>query len=165
MKASNISPELKMQYDIRQLALKLTANSMYGCLGATHCRFYAKGLAALVTSKGREILQNTKALVEKSNYEVIYGDTDSIMINTNVLDYEEVFTVGKDIKQKVNKMYKKVELDIDGVFRYLLLLKKKKYAAVTMTKLPNGELQLTQEMKGLDIVRRDWCSLACDIGK
>lgn len=50
MKAT-ISPELKMQYNIRQLALKLTANSMYGCLGATHCRFYAKGLAAMVTGK------------------------------------------------------------------------------------------------------------------
>ncbi|XP_061936857.1 DNA polymerase alpha catalytic subunit isoform X3 [Apis cerana] len=165
MKATNISPELKMQYNIRQLALKLTANSMYGCLGATHCRFYAKGLAAMVTAKGREILQHTKSLVEKLNYEVIYGDTDSIMINTNLLDYEEVFSVGKKIKQEVNKLYKRVELDIDGVFRYLLLLQKKKYAAVIMTKLPNGQIELTQEHKGLDIVRRDWCQLACDTGK
>ncbi|XP_076636493.1 DNA polymerase alpha catalytic subunit isoform X2 [Colletes latitarsis] len=165
MKTPNISPELKMQYNIRQLALKLTANSMYGCLGATHCRFYAKGLAALVTAKGREILQHTKNLVEKLNYEVIYGDTDSIMINTNLLEYEEVFSVGKKIKQEVNKLYKRVELDIDGVFRYLLLLQKKKYAAVTMTKLSNGQIELIQEHKGLDIVRRDWCQLACDIGK
>ncbi|XP_076246805.1 DNA polymerase alpha catalytic subunit isoform X2 [Calliopsis andreniformis] len=165
MKVPNISPELKMQYNIRQLALKLTANSMYGCLGATHCRFYAKGLAALITAKGREILQHTKNLVEKLNYEVIYGDTDSIMINTNLLEYEEVFSVGKKIKQEVNKLYKRVELDIDGVFRYLLLLQKKKYAAVTMTKLPNGQVELTQEHKGLDIVRRDWCQLACDVGK
>jgi DNA polymerase alpha subunit A len=70
LKTPNLSPELKIQYNIRQLALKLTANSMYGCLGAVHCRFYAKGLAALITMKGREILQNTKALVEKFNYEV-----------------------------------------------------------------------------------------------
>lgn len=70
LKTPNLSPELKVQYNIRQLALKLTANSMYGCLGATHCRFYAKGLAALVTMKGREILQNTKSLVENLNYEV-----------------------------------------------------------------------------------------------
>jgi len=51
MKAPNLSPEIKMDYNIRQMALKLTANSMYGCLGATHCRFYAKGLAALITGK------------------------------------------------------------------------------------------------------------------
>jgi len=51
MKTPNLSPEIKMDYNIRQMALKLTANSMYGCLGATHCRFYAKGLAALITGK------------------------------------------------------------------------------------------------------------------
>lgn len=67
--------------------------------------------------------------------------------------------------REVNNRYKKVELDIDGVFRYLLLLQKKKYAAVTMSKLSNGQIQLAQEHKGLDIVRRDWCPLACDTGK
>ncbi|XP_024937834.1 DNA polymerase alpha catalytic subunit [Cephus cinctus] len=165
MKSPYIKPELKTQYNIRQLALKLTANSMYGCLGATHCRFYAKGLAALVTAKGREILQNTKHLVERLNYEVIYGDTDSLMINTHLVDYDEVFNVGKKIKTEVNKLYTKVELDIDGVFRYLLLLQKKKYAAVTINKLPNGQLNMVQEHKGLDIVRRDWSHLACEAGR
>ena len=87
------------------------------------------------------------------------------MINTNILEYDQVFSIGKEIKKEVNKTYKKVELDIDGVFRYLLLLQKKKYAAVTMTKLPNKQMQYTKELKGLDIVRRDWCGLACDIGK
>lgn len=128
MKAANISQELKMQYNTRQLALKLTANSMYGCLGATHSRFYAKGLAALVTgeinqprneenvtclrlvfsAKGREILINTKDLVERLNYQVIYGDTDSIMINTNVLDFEQVFAVGKRVS--VSKRIEKNEV-------------------------------------------------------
>lgn len=52
----------------------------------------------MISAKGREILQNTKTLVEKLNFEVIYGDTDSIMINTNNLNYDEAYTIAKKVK-------------------------------------------------------------------
>ncbi|XP_053690706.1 DNA polymerase alpha catalytic subunit [Sabethes cyaneus] len=163
MKNPSLEPELKMQYNIRQMALKLTANSLYGCLGYTRSRFYAQHMAALITQKGREILMCTKGIVEKMNYSVIYGDTDSIMINTNSVDYEQVFKIGSNIKQIVNKTYKCLELDVDGIYKYLLLLKKKKYAAVSIAKV-GDEFKCTQELKGLDIVRRDWSKLAVIAG-
>ena len=64
----------------------------------------------------------------------------------------------------VNKLYKTVELEIDGVFRTMLLLKKKKYAAVTVT-MNGGKPILGKEMKGLDLVRRDWCIQSKDTGR
>lgn len=164
MSKPNISPELKMQYNIRQMALKLTANSMYGCLGFSHSRFYAPHLAALVTFKGRDILMATKTLVEKLNHNVIYGDTDSIMINTRSQDFEEVYKIGATIKKAVNGIYKHVELDIDGVYQKLLLLKKKKYAAVSVAQ-KDGKLNYSYEYKGLDIVRRDWSKVASSTGR
>ena len=99
-------------YEIRQMALKLTANSMYGCLGFSHSRFYAKPLAALVTSLGRDTLQATADVAEKElGLEVIYGDTDSIMINTRTDDLAVVKELGLKVKKAVNKRYRLLELE------------------------------------------------------
>lgn len=70
------------------------------------------------------------------------------------------------IKSEVNRCYKQLELEVDGIFRCLLLCKKKKYAAtVIVNQLPDGTFQLKQEIKGLDIVRRDWCQVSSEAGK
>jgi DNA polymerase alpha subunit A len=157
------------ELDIKQKAFKLTANSMYGCLGFSNSRFFAQPIAALVTSMGRQTLQRTVDIAQSTvGLEVIYGDTDSIMINTRISDsnaLDSVTKLGEQVKKEVNKLYKTLELEIDGVFRTMLLLKKKKYAALTVERKQNGEIYYNREEKGLDLVRRDWCVQSKDTGR
>ncbi|ORY19083.1 hypothetical protein BCR33DRAFT_799326 [Rhizoclosmatium globosum] len=89
--------------DGRQLALKISANSVYGFTGATGLENFPCLLALLssVTAYGREMIEKTKEvkLVEakytiengyKHDARVIYGNTDSVMVKFGLKEVGEV---------------------------------------------------------------------------
>ena len=113
----------------------------------------------LTTYKGREVLTNAKDLAEGLDLQVIYGDTDSVMINTNVNSYTEALKIGNEFKKTVNERYRLLEIDIDNVYQRLLLHAKKKYAALQLVEI-NGVLEPKVDVKGLDMRRREYCALS-----
>lgn len=88
--------------------------------------------------------------------QVVYGDTDSVFVNSNVTDFAEALKIANQFKKLVNERYKLLEIDLDGVFQRLLLLQKKKYAAM---KMEDGG-KSTMEIKGLDMKRREFSPLS-----
>ncbi|UPM43782.1 DNA-directed DNA polymerase [Halocatena salina] len=67
-------------YDRQQRAVKVLMNSLYGVLGWERFRLYDMEMGAAVTATGREVIKHTEKAANKHNKRVIYGDTDSVMI-------------------------------------------------------------------------------------
>ena len=89
-------PFVKAVMNGRQLALKVSANSVYGFTGATVGKLPCLQISSTVTAYGRQMIFQTRELVTKKytrengfehDCEVIYGDTDSVMVNFKVGDY------------------------------------------------------------------------------
>jgi DNA polymerase alpha subunit A len=138
---------------IKEKAVKVLANSIYGYLGYQHSRFQAKKLAALVTEQGRFILKSTEEAIRNEGYEVIYGDTDSVMFDSRVSDPSEANAKAEKLAIYISKRYNFLRLAVDFIFVKMLLVQKKKYAALVW----NSRTNTTRiERKGLDMVRRDW---------
>ncbi|PSQ45939.1 DNA polymerase elongation subunit [Halobacteriales archaeon SW_7_68_16] len=68
------------RYDRQQAAVKVIMNSLYGVLGWDRFRLYDKEMGAAVTATGRAVIDYTDEAVENEGYEVVYGDTDSVML-------------------------------------------------------------------------------------
>eukprot|EP00922_Rhytidocystis_sp_ex-Travisia-forbesii_P037852 GHVS01056366.1.p1 GENE.GHVS01056366.1~~GHVS01056366.1.p1 ORF type:complete len:1060 (+),score=107.39 GHVS01056366.1:163-3342(+) len=89
--ATEADPFKKNVYNGRQLALKISANSVYGFTGATTGgQLPCLEIATSTTCYGRDMIELTKNYVQSRyciangysyNAVVIYGDTDSVMVD------------------------------------------------------------------------------------
>ena len=100
--------------DALQVAYKVTANSLYGQIGARTSSIYLKEIAACTTATGRNMIMLAKDYVETEyNAEVIYGDTDSIFCKFPLVDKEGKAVFGKDALQYAIDIGKDVERHIN----------------------------------------------------
>ena len=100
--------------DALQVAYKVTANSLYGQIGARTSSIYLKEIAACTTATGRNMIMLAKEFVECNyNAEVIYGDTDSIFCKFPLADKEGNAVFGTDALQFAIDIGKEVEKNIN----------------------------------------------------
>ncbi|KAG0255187.1 DNA-directed DNA polymerase delta [Actinomortierella ambigua] len=152
--------------DGRQLALKISANSVYGFTGATVGKLPCLQISSSVTAYGRVMIERTKQEVElrytvENGYthtaEVIYGDTDSVMVKFGVKTLEEAMELGKEAAEFVTtKFVKPIKLEFEKVYFPYLLINKKRYAGLYWT---NPKKYDKMDTKGIETVRRDNCRL------
>ncbi len=151
-----------------QLAFKVTANSVYGSIGAKTSAVFLKDIAASTTATGRNLLYFAKDFVEK-NYpgsETIYGDTDSVFMSFKnyIIDQhgdklsrkellQKTIEYGMEAGERAKKLLKKPhDLEYEKTFDPFILLSKKRYVG---NKYEDNPDKYKQTSMGIVLKRRD----------
>lgn len=128
----------KAVLDGLQLAYKVTANSLYGQVGARTSPIYRKELAASTTATGRNLILRAKDFME-THYDArtIYGDTDSVFVDFKIrekygLEGVEALQKSIDIAIEASAAFKLElkaphDLEYEKTFWPFVILSKKKY--------------------------------------
>jgi DNA polymerase elongation subunit (family B) len=153
-------------WDGLQLAYKVTANSLYGQIGAKTSPIYLKDVAASTTATGRRLLTLARDFVEL-NFEgakVIYGDTDSIFIKFKLVDddgnqlsgipaLKKSIDLGIQADKLIQKYLKTPHvLEYEKTFWPFILLTKKRYVGNLYETDVN---EYVQKSMGIVLKRRD----------
>ena len=161
-------PFKKSLYDGLQLAYKVTANSIYGQIGAKTSKVYKPQIASCTCLGGRLRLMHARDFVQKHyKCEVVAGDTDSLMIKFDIsggkketlTDREKIIraiAIGQEVEKKI-----KGELPGCHVWAYekvlfpAIFIAKKRYLALKYEDSPDSFKFLSM---GVSLKRTDSCA-------
>lgn len=172
----------KEKRELASYAIKIIMNSLFGVLASPNSRYFNYELANSITNFGQSIIKLTAEQIEKTNFKVIYSDTDSVFVETD-LEKNKANALGKKIQEEINSFYEKYTeekykrksfLELEFEKQYLSLMipsvrskdpskekaAKKRYAGL---KEKNGKEEL--EIVGLEAIRGDWTQAAQDFQK
>ncbi|MGH9982334.1 MAG: DNA polymerase domain-containing protein [Nitrososphaeraceae archaeon] len=136
--------EQAREYEIISNAYKILINSAYGQLGHMYSKYENIEAAELVTRYGRYIIKQCVKIAEDMfGWNIIYGDTDSIFVNSAITE------VDKQLFIDVCNLQLNVNMDLDKVYDKLLISGKKNYVGVSSKKVV---------IKGLAGKKSDRCS-------
>jgi len=161
--------------EVASHAIKILMNSFYGVLGTSACRFFNPALANSITGMGREMLLWSKRWFESRGFTVLYGDTDSLFVRSDIEDPEQARSDGRELANELSadiaeyiqgrwRVVSKLELKYEKLYLRLFLSRarhsargaSKRYAGLRQGK--HGEDAV--EFVGMEVVRSDWTALA-----
>ncbi|RKP15488.1 hypothetical protein BJ684DRAFT_1143, partial [Piptocephalis cylindrospora] len=150
------------QLDMRQLAIKLLCNVMYGYVGASFSgRMPCGDIADSIVQNARETLQNAIRMIQSRKdwgARVIYGDTDSVFVLTKGVDRKRAFEIGEEIALAVTQSNPSpIKLQMEKIYHPCILLAKKRYVGYKY-RGPNDSHPIL-DAKGIETVRRDGCGM------
>jgi len=162
----------KEKRELSSYAIKIIMNSFFGVLASPNCRYYSLKMANAITHFGQTIIKLTAKKIEEKGYKVIYSDTDSVFVETN-LGEKKANELGKELEEFINKFYKDyIEKEYNRK-SFLELEFEKQYIAFLMPKVRGSELGSKKryaglikqdkekiEITGLEAIRGDWTDAA-----
>ena len=155
-------------------AIKILMNSFYGVLGTSACRFYNPALANSITGTGREILLWSKQWFEAAGFKVLYGDTDSLFVDSHISETGQALERGRHLAVALNgelgrfiterwRLPSRLELKFEKLYLKLFLPRARhstRGASKRYVGLRQGADMDNVEFIGMEVVRRDWTALA-----
>jgi len=140
--------DMKKRYD----AIKTVVNSAYGVFGNRFFRLYNKNVASTTTFLVRDLLDYVITALKSKGYDVIYADTDGLMIDKNEEDLSSLLNelVNQWAKEKYDKENITTEFGYEGYYEKILILTKCRYLGYVRT-----DKGLEEEVKGIEAKRKD----------
>ncbi len=162
---------------VASFAVKILMNSFYGVLATPACRFYDPRLANAITAFGREVLLWCRARLMARGLRVLYGDTDSLFVESCAATAGEARTLGvelaasltRELAQHVAHTWRvasRLELQFERLYLRLCLPAlrhgtagaRKRYAGLVADGATSRVV-----FTGMEAVRGDWTELAKDV--
>ncbi|MPZ07283.1 MAG: hypothetical protein GEU26_12855 [Nitrososphaeraceae archaeon] len=120
-----IDPMMAREYEIISNSYKILINSVYGQMGHKFAKYENVIAAELVTRFGRSTIQHcAKIAKEIFNWDIIYGDTDSLFINSEIMP-EDIKLFIETCKQQLS-----VNMELDKIYDKFLIAGAKNYVGI-----------------------------------
>ncbi|MDD5317757.1 MAG: DNA-directed DNA polymerase [Candidatus ainarchaeum sp.] len=146
----------------RSQALKIISNSFYGFLLYPRSRWYSRPCGESVTAYGRHYIQETMRKAEEAGFKVLYGDTDSVILQLNGRPRADALAFMKSVNASLPG---RMELELESFYVRGVFVGKKAQSAKAAEVGAKKKYALIDDagrvkIRGFELVRRDWSRIA-----